>query len=97
MKQIKIFLIVFIVLHHFSSVGQLVFETTTVDFGELTNDSPKFIDIKISNKGSKKAYILNYKAPREVACLFSNKAAEKDSILLFRIQPNPKKIGNFDY
>ncbi len=96
MKVIKYILIVFILSHRFISVGQLAFETTTLDFGELNNDSPKFMDVKITNKGLKKAYILNYKAPREVSCLFSE-AAEKDSILIFRIQPNPKKTGKFHY
>ena len=61
MKQIKYFLITFIFLHRFSCVGQLLFETTIVDFGELNNDSPKFIDIKITNTSLKKTYILNYK------------------------------------
>ena len=97
MKLIKYFLIIISFLHHFSSVSQLVFETTTIDFGELNNDSPKFIDVKITNTGVKKAYILNYKAPREVSCLFSSQAAEKDSFLLFRIQPSPKKLGKFHY
>ncbi len=97
MKQIKYFLIAFIFLYRFSCVGQLVFETTNVDFGELNNNSPKFIDIKITNKGLKKAYILNYKAPREVSCLFNTQAAEKDSNLLFRVKPNPKKLGRFEY
>jgi Mg-chelatase subunit ChlD len=97
MKQIKYFLIAFIFLHRFSCVGQLLFETTSVDFGELNNDSPKFIDIKITNTSLKKAYILNYKSPREVSCLFNTQAAEKDSILIFRVKPNPKKLGKFEY
>jgi Ca-activated chloride channel family protein len=97
MNLIKYILIVFILTLQFSSVGQLVFETSILDFGELNNDSPKFMDVKITNTGIKKAYILNYKAPREVACLFSAQAAEKDSMLIFRVQPSPKKLGKFHY
>ncbi len=97
MKLIKTFLIIFLLLHRFTVVGQLVFDTTTIDFGELNNDSPKFMDIKIKNIGTKKAYILNYKAPHEITCLFNAQAAEKDSILIFRVQPKPKKTGNFRY
>ena len=97
MKQIKYFLITIIFLHKFTCEAQLVFETTLIDFGELNNDSPKFTDIKITNKGFKKAYILNYKAPREISCLFDSQAAEKDSVLIFRVQPNPKKLGKFNY
>lgn len=97
MKLINALLITFSLLYGFSSVAQLVFETTTLDFGELNTDSPKFMDIKITNSGIKKAYILNYKAPREVSCLFSAQSAEKDSVLIFRVQPNPKKLGKFQY
>lgn len=97
MNQIKYCLITIIFLFRFTCSGQLVFETTYIDFGELNNDSPKFIDIKITNKSFKKAFILNYKAPREVSCLFDSQAAEKDSFLIFRIQPNPKKLGKFNY
>lgn len=81
----------------FTSYSQLVFEQTTVDFGDVTNDSEKYFDIKITNKGNKKEYILNYQSPREVSCLFNTQAALKDSILIFRVQPNPKKTGNFSY
>jgi uncharacterized protein YegL len=97
MKRIKYYLIAIIFLHRFSCEGQLIFEPTNIDFGELNNDSPKFIDIKITNKGLRKAFILNYKAPREISCLFDTQAAEKDSVLIFRIQPNPKKLGKFNY
>jgi Ca-activated chloride channel family protein len=93
----KICLSVLIFVTPYAGISQLIFETTTVDFGELNNDSPKFIDIKITNKGLKKAFILNYKAPREISCLFDAQAAEKDSVLIFRIQPNPKKLGKFNY
>ena len=85
------------VLTFFRGFTQLVFERTTIDFGDLTNESERFQDILIMNIGSKKEYVLNYKAPREVFCLFNTQAAVKDSTLLFRIQPNPKKIGSFSY
>jgi len=53
MKRIKYYLIAIIFLHRFSCEGQLIFEPTNIDFGELNNDSPKFIDIKITKTGSK--------------------------------------------
>ncbi len=94
MKQLII--ILFSILSTLS-FAQLQIEKTTIDFGDLTNESERFQDIKITNIGAKKEYILNYKTPKEVTCLFNTQAAAKDSILLFRIQPNPKKIGPFSY
>ena len=78
-------------------ISQLTFETTQIDFGELYDGSVRYRDIRIQNQGNQKAYILNYTNPKEVACLYTNKAAEKDSILIFRVQPNPKNLGRFSY
>lgn len=85
------------VMSFFRGFTQLVFDRTTIDFGDLTNESERFQDILITNIGTKKEYILNYKAPKDVSCLFNAQAAVKDSTLIFRIQPNPKKIGSFSY
>jgi Mg-chelatase subunit ChlD len=97
MKGLKSYLFLFFILFSFLGKSQLSFDKTTLDFGELSNDSPKFMDVTITNIGSKRAFILNYKADREVACLFNTQAAEKDSSLIFRVQPNPKKLGKFNY
>ncbi len=97
MKSLKSYLFLSLLLFSFAGKSQLTFDKTTLDFGELNNDSPKFMDVKITNLGAKRAFILNYKADREVACLFNTQAAEKDSILIFRVHPNPKKLGKFNY
>lgn len=78
-------------------MAQLEFETTSVDFGELQDGAERYRDIRLFNRGNQKAYILNYTTPREVACLFTNKGADKDSVLIFRVQPNPKSLGRFSY
>jgi hypothetical protein len=77
--------------------SQLQIEKTTIDFGNVTNDTERYQDIRIKNIGTKKEYILNYKAPKEVTCLFNTQVALQDSTLIFRIQPNPKKTGFFSY
>ena len=94
MKQLII--ILFSILSTLS-LAQLQIEKTNLEFGDVTNESERFQDIKVTNVGTKKEYILNYKAPKEVTCLFNTQAAEKDSVLIFRVQPNPKKIGPFSY
>jgi Ca-activated chloride channel family protein len=95
MKTILSFLIIFFQIT--LGISQLEFETTQIDFGELKDGSERYRDIRIKNQGNKKAYILNYTNPKEVACLYTNKGAEKDSVLIFRVQPNPKNLGRFSY
>ena len=95
MKSLLIFIVSLLVV--FQVFSQLEFETTTLDFGELQDGAERYRDIRITNKGVKKGFILNYTNPREVACLFTNKGADKDSVLIFRVQPNPKNLGRFSY
>ena len=95
MKSLLIFIVSLLVV--FQVFSQLEFETTTLDFGELQDGVERYRDIRITNKGEKRGYILNYKNPREVACLFTNKGADTDSVLIFRVQPNPKNLGRFSY
>ena len=95
MKSLLIFIVSLLVV--FQVFSQLEFESTTLDFGELQDGSERFRDIRIINKGNQKAFILNYTTQREVACLFTNKGADKDSVLIFRVQPNPKNLGRFSY
>ena len=40
---------------------------------------------------------LDFGELQEVACLFTNKGADKDFVLIFRVQPNPKNLGRFSY
>ena len=95
MKSLFILILLFFVF--IQGFSQLEFESTTLDFGELQDGGERFRDIRIINKGNQKAFILNYTTPREVACLFTNKGADKDSVLIFRVQPNPKALGRFSY
>ena len=81
MKTILSFLIIFFQIT--LGISQLEFETTQIDFGELHDGSERYRDIRIKNQGNKKAYILNYTNPKEVACLYTNKGSEKDSVLIF--------------
>jgi Ca-activated chloride channel family protein len=77
--------------------AQVVFEKTKHDFGNLTMNSDRFVDIKLTNKGVKKAYILTVKKPGDVVYLVSGQFMEKDSSLLVRMQVNPMKKGKFAY
>ncbi len=81
----------------FRSNAQLVFDKVKHDFGEVFATSERFVDIRITNKGSKKEYLLSVRKPIEVVYLVNGQFIEPDSSLIVRLQPNPKKIGKFSY
>lgn len=92
------FFLFFLVLISVSfSFGQIVFEKTKHDFGDLEPYSDRFVDIKVTNKGSKKEYLLSVKKPYDVVYLVNGQFIEKDSSLLVRLQVNPKSKGRFNY
>lgn len=77
--------------------GQTVFSSKSVDLGELYAGSERFADILVSNKGSKKSYILRVEKPFDVVYLASSDVLLPDSSFSFRLQVNPKKKGAFSY
>lgn len=83
----------------FSSIsfGQIVFEKVKHDFGDLESYSDRFVDIIVTNKGSKKEYLLSVKKPVDVVYLVNGQFIEKDSSLIVRLQVNPKTKGRFTY
>jgi Ca-activated chloride channel family protein len=77
--------------------SQLNFERVKIDFGSISSTSERFTDIKVSNKGSKKEYLLSVKKPPNVVYLVNGQFIEKDSSLIIRLQVNPQKKGRFNY
>ncbi len=77
--------------------SQLIFEKTNHDFGQITSISDRFIDIKVTNKGTKKEFLLSVKKPPNVVYLVNGQFIDKDSTLIIRLQANPQKKGNFAY
>jgi|TARA_R110000737_G_scaffold350741_2_gene390675 Ca-activated chloride channel family protein len=94
MKNILLFL--FITSFSFL-FGQTEFSTRSHDFGELEEYSDRFVDIKITNKGIKKEYILSVKKPADVVYIVNGQFMDKDSSLIVRLQVNPKEKGRFNY
>lgn len=83
----------------FSSIsfGQIVFEKLKHDFGDLESYDNRFVDIVVTNKGSKKEYLLSVKKPMDVVYLVNGQFIKKDSSLIVRLQINPKVKGRFSY
>ncbi len=81
----------------FQSNGQVVFDKTSFDFGDLESYSNRFVDIVVTNKGSKQEWLLSVKKPMEVVYITSKPIIEKDSSVIVRLQVNPKQKGRFNY
>lgn len=92
----KVVFIFFLLVSSFS-IGQIVFEKTKHDFGDLEPYSDRFVDIKVTNRGTKKEYLLSVKKPSDVVYLVNGQFIEKGSSLIVRLQVNPKAKGRFNY
>ncbi len=77
--------------------GQISFNTTKHNFGDLEPYSARYVDIILSNNGSKQEWLLSVKKPAEVAYITSKQLIEKDSSIAVRLHVNPRKKGRFSY
>lgn len=77
--------------------AQLRFETVNYDFGVLESYDDRFVDIKVTNLGPKKQYILSVKKSSEVTYIASSDRIGADSAMYIRFQVNPTKKGHFTY
>lgn len=89
-------LLVFI-LFSFSVFGQIEFNKTKHDFGDLEAYSARHVDIILTNKGNKQEWILSIKKPSEVVYITTKQIIEKDSSVTIRLQVNPGIKGRFNY
>jgi len=81
----------------FEVYSQMVFSATKHDFGELENYDNRFIDISITNKGSKQGYVLSVRKPAEIVYIQNHALIDKDSTITIRFQVNPREKGRFTY
>lgn len=78
-------------------MSQVEFDKVKHDFGNLQPYSERFVDIVLSNKGSKQEWLLSVKKPMDVVYIQSKQFIEKDSSIIVRLQVNPKEKGRFHY
>lgn len=93
----RLILFTVILLGHLAAFGQVTFNKTRHDFGELEAYSARYVDIILTNEGSKKEWLLSVKKPREVVYINSGQFIEKDSSIVVRLQVNPTSKGKFSY
>ena len=93
----RIFLLTIIGLITSTIHGQVNIDKLNHDFGHLEAFSERFVDIHLTNNGTKTAYILRVDKPQNVTYLVSSSAIQIDSVATLRIQINSKKTGKFNY
>jgi len=75
--------------------GQVVFNTSYHNFGEVNSSDKKYYDFTLTNAGTEKAYLLRIEEPYGVDAKFSKKEILPDSTIIVRIKYTPKKKGKF--
>lgn len=94
MKQLILFSIL---VCSFFSLGQVKFNITKYDFGDLEPYSARYVDLKLSNTGQKQEWLLRVKKTVEVSYIVSKQIIDKDSSIIIRLHVNPTKKGRFNY
>lgn len=77
--------------------SQTVFNTVNHDFGELQSNDLRFVDLQLTNNGSKETLIFSVRKSSEIDYIISKKRISPDSTSIIRFQVNPKKKGPFSY
>jgi Ca-activated chloride channel family protein len=77
--------------------AQTTFESSQLDFGDLTAGSQRFKDIRLSSTQHSKVYILRVTPSPEVTYKITSDVIFPDSSLVMRVQVNPRKNGPFHY
>lgn len=77
--------------------AQIEFDKTNHNYGDMIANTPRFIDIQLTNKSDKKVFVLSIRKPKEVVYITNKQTLEPDSSIFIRLQVNPKKRGKFSY
>jgi Ca-activated chloride channel family protein len=93
----RLTLFIIFALISYKHKSQIVFSTIKHDFGEVSGLTERYVDITLTNKGTKKEYILSVKKPSNVVYLVNGQFLDPDSSLMVRLQVNPTIKGRFSY
>jgi len=91
----KLILVGIVLILSNSLFGQLVFNASTHDFGEINKEDKKYFDFTLTNAGTKTAHLLRIEEPYGIDAKFSKKEIQPDSTIIIRIKYTPKKKGKF--
>lgn len=93
----KYFILFLIIASSSLSFGQVSFNITKHDFGDLEPYSARYVDLKLTNTGQKQEWLLTVKKTVEVSYIVSKQIIEVDSSIIIRLHVNPNKKGRFNY
>jgi Ca-activated chloride channel family protein len=88
---------IFIILLHGFSFGQVSFDKTEHDFGDLYSGDQRFVDIYLKNNSNKVEFILSVDKPMEVVFIQKGAMMDPDSSTVIRFQVNKRVTGRFHY
>ena len=91
----KLFLTICITLISLTGIGQIEWNKTEHNFGDIGAFDERYTDFVITNKGSESVYLLRIDKDREVSYIYSNKFIKPDSSITIRIKYNPDIKGKF--
>lgn len=93
MKKLLIILLGLFLISDLS--GQVVFNTSYHNLGEINKEDKKYFDFTLTNAGKETAFLLRVEEPYGVDVKFSKKEILPDSTIAVRIKYTPKKKGKF--
>ncbi|PHR49097.1 MAG: hypothetical protein COA32_03355 [Fluviicola sp.] len=88
---------IFTLLLHGYSFGQISFDKTEHDFGDLYSGDQRFVDVYLKNNSDKVAFILSVDKPMEVVYIQKGAMMDPDSSTVIRFQINTRSKGRFHY
>lgn len=91
------FLFFTILVIQFVAIGQVEVSTLKHDFGDLESYDNRFVDVTLTNKGTKQEYILRVKKEMDVVYISTSQFIEPGKSTTLRFQVNPTKKGKFNY
>lgn len=90
-------LILCLLLIPFGLFSQTSINNNKFDFGDLSTNSPRYVDMVLSNPTSKDAYILRVDRPNEIVYITNKAIISPNQTLTIRFQVNSKVRGKFSY
>ena len=75
--------------------GQVIFNKSYHNLGEINKEDKKYFDFTLTNAGKETAFLLRVEEPYGIDVKFSKKEILPDSTIIVRIKYTPKKKGEF--
>lgn len=95
--DMRVFAGTLLVLFNIQLVAQIQMDKSSHDFGRLYAESIRYVDLIISNQGTRSFKIFSVRKSKEVSSLLSQKTVNAGENSTLRLQVNPSQLGPFEY